>query len=197
MSYLTKSPLSGLAKSKGSKTIGIDCSTKSLAFCVFYNRRPIKWGKILFEGNDIYARIADASRKVEALIDEFDVDFIAFEGAILANNRNVDVTIKLSMMYGAVLSELLKGRAEVITVKPLDWQRYVQNPAWTKAKKDALKLECPGKSTSWYTSEVRRRRKQITMDYFNKKWPSLNLVDDDVGDAFGLAYYSYHHLTRR
>jgi hypothetical protein len=35
------------------------------------------------------------------------------------------------------------------------------------------------------------------MDFFNKKWPHMNLTDNDVGDACGIAYHSYYDLTRR
>lgn len=186
-----------LQKTKASKIIGIDASTKSLAFCVFYNRRPIKWGKINFEGSDVYERIKDASPKIYALADEFDADFVCLEGAILANNRNVSVTIQLSLMYGAILAVLLKGRAKVVQVKPLEWQNFIGNKSFSMAEKNQLKKDFPGRSTSWYSSKVREIRKQRTMDFFNKKWPHMRLTDNDVGDAAGIAYHSYYELTRR
>lgn len=186
-----------LQKTKASKIIGIDASTKSLAFCVFYNRRPVKWGKINFEGSDVYERIKDASPKVYALAHEFDADFVCLEGAILANNKNVKVTIDLSLMYGAILAVLLKGRAKVVQVKPLEWQRFVGNPPLTAIEKNKLKIDFPGKSTSWYSAKSREIRKQRTMDFFNRKWPHMNLTDNDVGDAAGIAYHSYYELTRR
>lgn len=186
-----------LQKTKASKIIGIDASTKSLAFCVFYNRRPIKWGKINFEGSDVYERIKDASPKIYALADEFDADFVCLEGAILANNRNVSVTIQLSLMYGAILAVLLKGRAKVVQVKPLEWQNFIGNKSFSMAEKNQLKKDFPGRSASWYSSKVREIRKQRTMDFFNKKWPHMRLTDNDVGDAAGIAYHSYYELTRR
>jgi hypothetical protein len=91
----------------------------------------VKWGKINFEGADVYERIKDAHPKVRALADEFDADFVCLEGAILANNKNVKVTIDLSLMYGAILSVLLAGRAKVVQVTPMDlaelhWEQGVQ-----------------------------------------------------------------------
>lgn len=177
--------------------LGIDCSTKSLAFTLFYNKRPVKWGKILFEGATVFDRIKDASQKVKALLTQFDADFIAMEGAILANNNNVRVTIDLSLVYGAVLAQLLHGRAKVIHVSPLEWQRAIGNPAFTPAETKQLKLDFPGKSASWYTNKKRSIRKQRTLDFVNGKWPVLNLTDDDVGDSCGIAYYAYTTLTRR
>jgi Holliday junction resolvasome RuvABC endonuclease subunit len=189
--------LEGLAKHKASKVIGIDASTKSLAFCVFYNRRPIKWGKINFEGATVYERIADAHPKVRALADEFDADFVCLEGAILANNRNVQVTIDLSLMYGAILSILLRGRAKVVQVKPLEWQNFIGNKTLSAVEKAKLKKDFPDKSASWYSNKSREIRKQRTMDFINNKWPHMNITDNDVGDACGIAYHSYYELTRR
>lgn len=177
--------------------MGIDCSTKSLAFCIFYNKKPVKWGKVLFEGATVFDRIKDASQKVQALLYQFDVDFIAMEGAILANNKNVRVTIDLSLVYGAVLAQLLHGRAKVIHVSPLEWQRAIGNQPFSRAETALLKKEFPDKSASWYTSKKRSIRKQRTMDFINSKWPSMAIDDDDVGDACAIAYYAYNSLTRR
>jgi hypothetical protein len=168
-----------------------------LAFCVFYNRSPRKWGKITFEGATVFDRLKDASQKVNSLLNEFDVDFIAMEGAILASNKNVRVTIDLSLVYGAVLAQLLRGRAKVIHVSPLEWQRAIHNPAFTPAETKELKEEFPGKSLSWYTNKKRAIRKQRTMDFINQKWPVMNITDDDVGDACAIGWYAYNQLTRR
>lgn len=189
--------LSTLAKAKASRVMGIDCSTHSLAFTIFFNRRPVQWGKIEFEGADVFERLEDAANKLRAVKDEFNVDYIAFEGAILAKTKNADVTIKLAMVYGACIAELMRKNVKVVTVKPLSWQSYIGNPNFKIAEKNALKLEYPGKSVSWYSAKVREIRKQRTMDYFNKKWPHMNLTDNDVGDSCGIAYFAYHSLTTR
>ncbi|QIN94061.1 RuvC-like resolvase [Streptomyces phage Wakanda] len=189
--------LGALKKTKASKVMGIDCSTHALAFTVFYNRRPIHWGKIVFEGADVFERLSDAADKLRAVKDEFDVDYIAFEGAIMAKVKNPDVTIKLAMVYGACIAELMRKNVKVVTVKPLEWQSYIGNPNFKKAEKDALKLEFPGKSVSWYSTKIREIRKQRTMDFFNKKWPHMALTDNDVGDSAGIAYFAYYTLTSR
>lgn len=189
--------ITDLQKTKAARVMGIDCSTKSLAFCIFYNRKPVTWGKVLFEGATVFDRLKDASQKVQALMYEFDVDFIAMEGAILANNKNVRVTIDLSLVYGAVLAQLLFGRAKVIHVSPLEWQRAIGNPPFTRVETTKMKDDFPGKSASWYTSKKRSIRKQRTMDFINGKWPLMNITDDDVGDACAIAYYAYNSLTRR
>jgi Holliday junction resolvasome RuvABC endonuclease subunit len=189
--------LGDLKKVKASRVMGIDCSTHSLAFTVFWNRRPVEWGKINFYGATVFDRLSDAADKVRAVAGDFDVDYIAFESAILAKVQNADVTIKLAMVYGVVIAELLRSHTEVITVKPLEWQSFIGNPNFKKAEKDALKQEYPGKSATWYSNKIRELRKQKTMDYFNRKWPQMNLNDNDVGDSAGIAYFAYHRLTTR
>ncbi len=186
-----------LKRTRASRVMGIDCSTHSLAFCIYFNRRPIKWGKILFEGNDVFERLEDAANKLRAVKDEFEVDYIAFEAAIMAKTKNPDVTIKLAMVYGACIAELMRKGVKVVTVQPLSWQSFIGNPNFKIAEKNALKKEFPGKSASWYSTKIRELRKQKTMDYFNKKWPEMNITDNDVGDSFGLAHYGYYQLTTR
>lgn len=188
--------ITDLQKHKAARVMGIDCSTKSLAFCIMWNKKPVKWGKILFEGATVFDRIKDASQKVEALSSEFDVDFIAMEGAILATNKNVRVTIDLSLVYGAVLAQLLKGRAKVIHVTPMTWQNAIGNKAFSVAETKAMKAEYPDKSASWYSTKKRSIRKQRTMDFVNNKF-NMKITDDDVGDSCAIAYYAYSTLTRR
>lgn len=191
--------LVNLSKTKASRVMGIDCSTHSLAWTIFYNRRPIKWGKIIFNGADVFDRIQDAGWKTRAFVEleGLNVDYIVFESAILAKVQNADVTIKLAMVYGAVLAELKRKHTKVITVKPLEWQAFIGNPNFTKAEKDQMRRDFPGYSASWYNGKMRELRKQRTMDYFNKKWPHMNLTDNDVGDSAGLAYFGYYKLTTR
>ena len=188
-----------LTKTKASRVMGIDCSTHSLAFTIFYNRRPERWGKINFNGADVFARIHDAGLKTKAFVEleDINVDYIAMESAIMAKVQNPDVTIKLAYVYGAVLSELMRVHTKVITVKPSEWQNFIGNKNFTKAEKEQLRLDYPGYSASWYTNKTREIRKQRTMDYFNDKWPHMNLTDNDVGDSAGIAYWAYKTRTMR
>lgn len=190
--------LASLKKAQATSVMGIDCSTYALAFAIFKDDAPYKWGRIDFEGADVFERLLDAKRKTRAFttIEGLKVDYIAFESAILAKVANADVTIKLAMMYGNCIAELMSDGTTIKTPRPLEWQSYIGNNNFTKAEKEVLKAEVPGKSASWYSSEIRKRRKQRTMDFFNEKW-DLNIEDDNVGDALGLAYYGYHKLTTR
>lgn len=187
--------LGKLAKTKASRVMGIDASTKSIAWCIFYNRKPERWGKINIEGTDIYEKIGDANKKIYALNKLYPVDYIAIEEAVFV--KSPSVAIQLAYVYGSIVGVLVSQGVKTITVRPLTWQGFIGNPALKKAEKDAIKADFPGKSTTWYSNKGRELRKQRTMDYFNRKWPVMKLSDNDVGDAAGIAYYAYNQLTKR
>lgn len=186
--------LGSLSKTQASRVMGIDASTNSIAFTVFYNRKPIHWGIVSIEGADIYEKIGDANAKMYALYKEFPVDYVAIEGAAFVNSPKV--AIQLAMVYGSIISVLVAMGCKTLAIPAMTWQSFIGNAPFRKPDKEKLKEEFPGKSASWYTSKGRQIRKQRTMDYFNKKWP-MNLTDDNVGDSCGLAYYGYYQLTKR
>lgn len=186
--------LANLIKTKAYRVLGIDASTNSVAFCLMENNIPIKWGKINLEGADIYEKIYDAKIKTRSMLNELKSDYIAVEGAILV--RSPDAVIKLSYVYGVVISELMSTGAKVITISPSSWQAFIGNKNPTKDEKSAIKIKNPGYADSWYKNQLRNMRKQRTADYFNKKY-NLNISDFDVADAFGIAHYSNEVLTKR
>jgi hypothetical protein len=171
--------------------MGIDASTNSMAFCIMRGKKVIRYGEVMFRGSNVYERILDASLKLRELRSEFKVDYIAIESAVLVNSAAVG--IKMAYVFGAIMAELLREGATVIEVKPLTWQSYIGNKSWTPKERAALRAAIPGKSASWYKAEIRKRRKQKTMDYFNKKF-KLNIESDNVSDAFGVAHYLSEHL---
>lgn len=187
--------LGKLAKTKASRVMGIDASTKSIAWTIFYNRKPERWGKIDIVGNDIYERCGDANRKIYLLNKLYPVDYIAIEAAVFV--KSPSVAIQLAYVYGSIVGVLNALGVKVITVRPLEWQGFIGNPALKKPEKETIKMNNPNKSASWYQNAGRELRKQRTMDYFNKKWPGMNLTDNDVGDSAGIAYYAYYQLTKR
>lgn len=176
--------------------MGIDCSTHSLAFTVFDTGEPITWGKINFEGADVFERMHDARRKLSVVSALFDVDYIAFEAAILAKVANADITIKLAMMYGVAIAELLRQGTKVVTVPPLSWASYIGVPNLTKEEKAQVKKEFPGKSASWYSNKGREIRKQRIIDWANT-WPNWNTDDSDVCDSCAIGWYAFNELTHR
>lgn len=183
--------LKKLVKQNAKVVMGVDSSTSSFAFCLF-DGRPVKWGKVVFHGNDIYEKVVDCRNKMQFIKDEVSPDYICIESAIMVKSQAV--AINMAMIVGSIISELALDSKSIITVPPATWQNYIGNKNLTKEEKDKIRKLNPGKSEAWYKSTARNIRKQRTIDFFNEKY-GMSLDDNDVADACGLAYYSYEKLT--
>lgn len=185
-----------LKKRKAGRVIGIDCSTHSLAYAIFEDNKAVVCGEVVFNGSDVYERLNDARRKTQALVDAGLLvgDYVGMEAAIAG--KSGAVTIKLSYVYGAVLSVLMQNQMEVKTVYPITWQTYIGNPLIKKAEKEEMRVDHPDRKASWYQNEGRKRRKQRSLD-FAKQYFTIPGNSDNVGDAVGIAYYTSEELTRR
>ena len=190
-----------LTKTKATRVLGIDCSTKSLAYACFEGPKALYCGEVFFEGATVFERLNDARAKTQAIIDSTDVlgtdgfraDFVAIESAIMVNNSKT--VISLAYVYGAVMGVLLQNDAKVVEVFPIQWQTYIGNPNLKTFEKEALKRDNPGKSVSWYKSAGRLMRKQRSLD-FAQSYFKIDSNSDNVGDAVGIAYYAANKLTR-
>lgn len=182
---------------QANKVMGLDCSTNSLAFGIIENGSLSSYGEIFFEGKDLYERLVDARLKITALIaaGQFDVDFIAFEKAVLV--RSVTTVIKLAYMFGVIMSLLLEKKAKVVEVTPIEWQSGIGNKNLTPAEKAKIKSENPGKSTAWFQAYSRELRKQRTLAFVNTLHGQEPITSDNVGDACGIAWYAYNKMTER
>lgn len=185
-----------LTKRKAGKVIGIDCSTNSLAYAIFENGKAATCGEVFFNGSDVYERLNDARRKTQALVDTGVLvgDYVGMEAAIAG--KSSQVTIKLSYVYGAVLSVLMQNKMDVVTVAPITWQTYIGNPNLKKHEKEKLREDNPGRKDSWYQNQGRLLRKARTLE-FARKYFTIESGSDNVGDAVGIAYYTNEQLTRR
>ena len=188
MSFVSK------IKPHADTVMGIDASTKSIAFCIMRGQDIVKYGEIFINGADISERILDSKRKMRALKNEFKVDYIVIESAIMV--RSAAVAIKMAYVFGAIMGELLDNGAVVKEVAPITWQSYIGNKNLTKQEKADIKKAFPDHAASWYNNKSREIRKQRTLDFFNNKF-SITLESDNVGDAFGLAWYASQNLTER
>jgi Holliday junction resolvasome RuvABC endonuclease subunit len=173
--------------------MGIDASTKSIAFAVLEGGELLRCGEITLVGANVYERLVDARRKMEVLVDIFDINFVAMEKAVMV--RSAEVGLKMAMVFGAVLSVLLDRGAVVVEVYPIQWQSFIGNKNWTAKQKADLKKEIPGKSLTWYKAEIRNRRKQYTLDWVKENY-GVTLESDNVSDSFGLAYYASQELVQ-
>lgn len=180
---------------KASSVMGVDCSSKKIAFAVLEDDFLKRYGAINLKGDDALIRTGDAARKMYAYFKLFKPQFVAIEGAVYVNNRKT--VIKLANVAGAVLGAAsIAGARGVAEVAPITWQSYIGNPLLTKAEKAAIKKETPDMSKSWYRKQNREFRKQRTMDIINERY-GVTVEDDDVGDAIGVAIYAWEEITKR
>jgi Holliday junction resolvasome RuvABC endonuclease subunit len=186
--------LSDLVKPKAQRVIGIDASTSSIAFGIIENGNLVRHGKIVINGNDIYEKIYNARKKIKAMKKYLKSDYIVIEGAVFV--QSADVVIKLSYVYGSIISQLMDDGTKVVTVIPTAWQNFIGNKPFKKEDKAKIRVEFPGKSDGWYSTKIREIRKQKTMDWVNNKF-NLNIEDNDVGDAIAIAHYAYENVTSR
>lgn len=191
--------LGSLAKTKANRVIGIDCSTKSVAFACFEGERLVFAGEFMIEGKTLYQRLANVRKITEAvwsqILNDFgEVNYVAFETAIVVNSART--VIELSYFYGTVMSVLLERGAEVFEVAPITWQTHIGNPNLKTHEKQAIKDANPGKSPNWYKNAGRLLRKQRTLDWAKDNY-GIETTSDNTGDAVGVAYYAATVLTGR
>lgn len=189
------SVIDAMTKVKANRVIGIDASTKSLAFAIFDGETPIRCGEVNFEGSSVFERLKDAKRKTKALVDAgvLKGDYVVIESAIMV--RNVQVAIDLAYVYGAILGELGMGTKKLEKVAPISWQSGIGNPNLKTHEREAIQKEFPGKSKTWYQNEGRKIRKARTLA-IAREYFEIADGSDNVGDAVGLALYVSRNLTR-
>ena len=174
------------------RVLGVDGSSKALAFCLFVRDgddwTPEQWGKMTIDGDDVFERCGDINRKLHGLMKHLDPDHVTVESVIYVNNRSV--VIQLAKIIGAMIGVVVATGRTVQEVPPVTWMNYIGNATRDSAEtKRALAKEFPKKSKNWYKGELRRRRKQRTLDWVLDTY-GIDIDDDDVGDAFGIGYYA-------
>jgi Holliday junction resolvasome RuvABC endonuclease subunit len=184
--------LAKLKKIKAHRVLGVDASTNSLAFCIMEDGVVISHGEIFFDGSDIYERVLDAKNKTKALsaLGVFAADFMALEAGIVVKSTHVG--IKMAYVFGVIMGEILDDSMKVIEVHPISWQSYIGNKNFTKAEKQAVKDEFPNKSENWYKAQIRKMRKQKTMDF--AKSLGVDTDSDNVSDAVGIAWFAHKKM---
>lgn len=174
--------------------VAVDCSTTSIAFAYVHDNKITKYGKMEFKGNGIYKKIGDISRKTEALFRMLPVDTLVIESSFYSNNPKT--ATNLALAQGAILgSASLSGVTKIGSCVPIQWQRGINNPAFSKEQKLQLTFDYPGKSKTWYQNKIRQLRKEITIQYVNEKY-GLNVSDNDIADALGIAAFVASNKTK-
>jgi len=184
--------LAKLAKIKDTRVLGIDASTRSVAFCLFDNKKAVRWGEVFFDGGDVYQRILDAKNKMRGIAQTFPSDFVAIEAAVMVRSANTG--LKMAYIFGAIMGELIADGRSVVEVHPITWQSFIGNKNFTKSEKLEVQKMYPGKSANWYKARVREMRKQKTIDFCSSI--GVKVESDNVADACGIGWYAANNLMR-
>ena len=172
------------------KYVTVDMSTKFLAFAVWEDDRLLEYGKIFPRGSGDLA----AASFTDAVIKRFrgeGIDRVIYESAFLG--VNVNVVKMLSKTTGAMLGGFYHlGVNEFAGVPPITWQTGIGVGKTSKSDMEKLRAKYPSRSSSWVKNKDRENRKQMIVDYVNKKHGlDLELADNDIADAVAIGDYMW------
>jgi Holliday junction resolvasome RuvABC endonuclease subunit len=182
-----------LAEAIGSKApervCAIDASTNSLAYATFHGGYLREFGKINFQGKDIYEKVIDAGRKSIGLFDHIvNVDAIVIEHTVFMNSPKT--AADLALVQGALLGAAGQSGIRIIgKVSPITWQNYLGNKKMSKEEQALIRSANPGKSVSWYKTYERNLRKERTITMINTIYDK-SITDNDVADACGIGHWA-------
>ena len=173
----------------------IDASTNSLAFAFYTYKKLTQYGKINFEGSNIYEKVQDATAKTKALFNHYNmINAIVIEHTVFMNSPKT--AADLALVQGAILGGAgLAGIKEIGTVSPITWQNYLGNKKLTKEEQLQIRNVNPGKSQSWYKSYERGLRKQRTIKLLSIIYDKT-IEDNDVADAAGIGHWSINNWDK-
>lgn len=176
--------------------IGIDCSTKSLAYAKFTDGEFVHCGELFFAGKNISERLSSAHDMIPPLVESglLRADLIVFESAVAVGN-NVRTAIVLAYVYGAVIGALRSDGTRVAMVPPLTWQSYLGNGNLTPTEKRQIMDDFPGKSKSWYAAKGREIRKQRSLE-IARRYAKIESGSDNVGDATCIGLYAVKNWNK-
>jgi hypothetical protein len=180
---------------KPERICAIDASTNSLAFAVYENKNLKEFGKINFEGSDIYQKVGDAAVKTKAYFKDFmNAEAIVIEHTVFMNSPKT--AADLALVQGALLgAAAMCGITTVGRVSPITWQNYLGNKKLTKEEQLLLRSKNPGKSDSWYKSYERQFRKERTIKLIEINYDKT-INDNDVADACGIGHWAINNWDK-
>jgi hypothetical protein len=178
-----------------SNICAIDASTNSLAFAFYTYKKLTGYGKILFEGNNIYEKVIDATAKTKALFDYYNMtDAIVIEHTVFMNSPKT--AADLAMVQGAIIGGAgLAGVSIIGRVSPITWQNYLGNKKLSKEEQLQVRTANPGKSLSWYKSYERDFRKKRTIKLLEISYDK-KIDDYDVADAAGIGHWAINNWAK-
>lgn len=185
-----------IAKSKVPYNIcAIDASTNSLAFAIYSNGKLEKYGKINFDGKNVYEKVIDACKKSKALFSHYSItEAIVIEHTVFMNSPKT--AADLALVQGAILGGAGMTNINVIgKVSPITWQSYLGNKKLTKEEQLQIRSANPGKSASWYKAYERDFRKQRTVKLLNIIY-DRQIEDYDAADACGIGHWAINNWEK-
>lgn len=177
------------------RIFAIDASTNSMAFAVYCYKSLTMFGKINFEGKDIYEKIGDACKKTKAFFTQNNlIDAVVIEHTVFMNSPKT--AADLALIQGAIIGAAQLCGVKVIgKVSPMTWQNYIGNKKLTKEEQLLIRSQNPGKSVSWYKGYERGIRKQRTIKFINLNYDK-NITDNDVADACGIGHWAINNWEK-
>ncbi len=173
------------------RVCSIDASTNSIAFGIFYNNQLKTFGKLNFDGTNIYEKIGDAFVKTKGLFSLYEIDAVVIEHTVFMNSPKT--VSDLALVQGSILAAMWScGVKEIGSVSPITWQNYIGNKRFTKEEKLIMRRNNPNKSESWYKAQEREIRKEKTIRFINVQYDK-NITDNDVADACGIGHWAINN----
>ena len=173
----------------------IDASTNSLAFAFYSYKTLTQYGKINFEGDNIYQKVLDACAKVKPFFEHFNkTDAIVIEHTVFMNSPKT--AADLALVQGAIIGAAgLAGISIIGRVSPITWQSYLGNKKLTKEEQLKIRSVNPGKSDSWYKTYERDFRKRRTIKLLEVTYDK-QIDDYDVADAAGIGHWAINNWEK-
>ena len=184
-----------MINNKNYNIFSIDASTNSLAFCIYSDNKIFQYGKINFDGNSIYEKVQDATKKTKALFDHYqNINAVVIEHTVFMNSPKTAADLALvqgGIIGGAGLSDI----KTIGKVSPITWQNYLGNKKLNKEEQLAIRNNNPGKSASWYKAYERDFRKKRTIKLLNILYDK-NIEDYDVADAVAIGHWAINNWDK-
>ena len=110
-----------------SNLLALDQSSHITGYAIFKNDKPIVISHFSAKGNDLGERLQYIREKVISLIDEYEIDEVAFEDIQLQSiNGNKELGIKtfkmLAEVFGVVHELMTELNMKYSTVPPIVWK---------------------------------------------------------------------------
>ena len=103
--------------------LALDQASQTTGYAIFKDGKLLTYGKFSFD-DDIAERLVKIRKKVLALIDEYDINEVAFEDIQMQGNvaNNVQTFKVLSEVYGVILETLEEIKVKYYIVSSNTWK---------------------------------------------------------------------------